>query len=251
LEEPLDYEPDMNDSIAAKASRQGRSGLEYIYDFLLTRGGTSIALWNASNYAGGNLDAVHEMLTDKKTVTGLSDAGAHVRGSGDMALPTFHLTHWARDRSRGPRLSLPFAVHKLSGSLADALDLHDRGRIRVGMRADINVIDHENLALELPYLADDLPTGGLRFLQHSRGYLATTVNGVVTRRFDSDTGERPGSLVRWGSDRGRWLRATSPRPERRGCSVDCPRCQNSTRPGSSPGRIDTLDRQPTASAGIR
>ena len=106
------------------------------------------------------------------------------------------LTFWARDRVRGPTLPLEAVIRMNSADLADAFGFADRGRLEVGLRADINVIDFENLQLDLPYLTDDLPKGGRRMLQKAKGYVATLVNGVVTRRNDQDTGARPGRLVR-------------------------------------------------------
>jgi N-acyl-D-aspartate/D-glutamate deacylase len=106
------------------------------------------------------------------------------------------LTFWARDRTRGPTLPLEAVIRMNSADIADAFGFTDRGRLQVGLRADINVIDFASLRLELPYLTDDLPQGGRRMLQAARGYVATLVHGVVTRRNDRDTGARPGGLVR-------------------------------------------------------
>ncbi len=106
------------------------------------------------------------------------------------------LTHWARDRSRGPRLTLEHAVRKQTLETADLYGLHDRGVVSVGRRADLNVIDFDALHLPAPYVVRDLPAGDQRMMQDARGYAATIVNGVITRRNDRDTGERPGRLVR-------------------------------------------------------
>jgi N-acyl-D-amino-acid deacylase len=196
LVEPLDYEPLASDSIEAMATAEGRDKFEWLYDYLLEDGGRSFAIWHSLNYADGNLDAVHDMLTDPITVSGLSDAGAHVKYIADMALPTFHLTHWVRDRKRGPRIDIEKVVNKLTAAVADAFTLSDRGRLEVGKRADINVIDLQNLSIDLPRWLTDLPAGGSRILQPSTGYVATVLNGVITRSYDEDTGERPGRLVK-------------------------------------------------------
>src|SRR5690606_10643612 len=111
------------------------------------------------------------------------------------------LTHWSRDRSRGERLPLEQLIHKQTAATARAVGLLDRGTLEVGQKADLNVIDYEQLALHAPRAVDDLPAGGRRILQDATGYVATVVSGVVTRRHDRDTGARPGRLVRVAHDR--------------------------------------------------
>ena len=113
-------------------------------------------------------------------------------------MTTFLLSFWARDRVRGPRFSAEAMVQKLTGRSAELYGLDDRGRITVGRRADINIIDFDNLRNSSPEMVFDLPKGGARLLQKSTGYKITMVNGVVTRRNDKDTGERPGRLIRHG-----------------------------------------------------
>jgi N-acyl-D-aspartate/D-glutamate deacylase len=136
------------------------------------------------------------MLLDPNTVSGLSDAGAHVNLISDCSASTFHLTHWARDRTAGELLPIELLVHKLSGGNAELYGFHDRGAVAVGKRADLNVIDLERLRIRAPELRYDLPAGASRILQPAEGYVATLVNGVATRRNDADTGERPGRLAR-------------------------------------------------------
>ena len=148
------------------------------------------------NYAKGSYDEVAEMLASPVTYSGLSDAGAHVRVISDGSLPTFSLIFWTRDRTRGPRFPVEFMVKKMTADNAELFNFSDRGRLAVGLRADINVIDLPHLALELPRMAADLPLGGKRLLQGAKGYVATIVHGIVTRRQDRDTGRRPGRLVR-------------------------------------------------------
>ena len=118
----------------------------------------------------------------------------------DASMPTFLLTHWTRDRSRGERLTLETVVQKQSAGTAAAAGLHDRGTIEVGKKADLNVIDYDRLTLHAPRSIADLPAGGRRILQDATGYAATIVSGVVTRRDDRDTGARPGRLVRGRQD---------------------------------------------------
>jgi N-acyl-D-aspartate/D-glutamate deacylase len=193
---PIDYEPTREESVVGRARALGVSAESLMYDLLLENEGRAFYAIFGSNFANANLDASREMLLHPDTVTGLSDAGAHVNFICDCTMPTFHLTHWVRDRSRGPRLGLEFAVNKLSKTNADLYGLTDRGSIEVGKRADLNVIDFDNLSIQAPFVRHDLPAGGSRVLQPSTGYKATVVNGVITRFDDSDTGERPGRLVR-------------------------------------------------------
>ena len=136
------------------------------------------------------------MLTHPASVVGLSDAGAHCNLLCDASMPTTMLVHWVRDRSRGPRLTLEAAVRMQTAETAAVYGLGDRGTLEIGKRADVNVIDLENLRLHHPEVVHDLPAGGGRILQGASGYRATVVAGVVTRRNDVDTGARPGRLVR-------------------------------------------------------
>jgi N-acyl-D-amino-acid deacylase len=167
-----------------------------MYDLLLADDGKAFYALLGSNFVNGTLDVCREMLLDDNTVTGLGDAGAHVSLISDCSASTFHLTHWARDRSQGDRLPIELLVHKLSGCNADLYGFADRGTLVEGKRADLNVIDLQNLRICPPELHRDLPTGASRILQPAHGYLATLVNGELTRRNDSDTGVRSGRLLR-------------------------------------------------------
>jgi N-acyl-D-aspartate/D-glutamate deacylase len=196
MNDPIDYEPTLDQSLAALAAARGRDPIEFLYDFLLEDEGTAVGVFMGANYADGNLDACREMLLDPNTVTGLSDAGAHVNFICDMAIPTFNLTHWVRDRTRGERLPIELVVAKCTSRPASLFGLGDRGTLEIGKRADINVIDLEALRIQPPRMHRDLPAGGSRFLQPSIGYLATLVAGVQTRDRDEDTGARPGRVAR-------------------------------------------------------
>jgi N-acyl-D-aspartate/D-glutamate deacylase len=196
LSEPVDYEPRFDQSVTARAQAAGIDPVELMYDLLLEDDGKAFYALLGSNFVNGTLDVCREMLLDANTVTGLGDAGAHVNLISDCSASTFHLTHWARDRRRGELLPIELLVRKLSGTNADLYGLTDRGTVTVGRRADLNVIDLDNLRILAPELHYDLPTGASRILQPAEGYLATIVNGTVTRRHDQDTGERPGRLVR-------------------------------------------------------
>ena len=193
LGDPPDYEPTRDRSIAGIAEATGKDTWEVLYDSIA---GGALLLGAFTNYANGSQDHLAVMLENPDTVLGLSDGGAHVRFICDASLPTYMLTHWTRDRTRGDRLSLESIVRKQTALTAEVVGLTDRGTLEVGKKADVNVIDLGHLTLRPPHPADDLPAGGRRILQNASGYVATIVSGVVTRRDDSDTGARPGRLVR-------------------------------------------------------
>jgi N-acyl-D-aspartate/D-glutamate deacylase len=196
LRDPVDYEPTFDDSVWATALARGIDPVEYMYDLLLEDDGHAFYALLGSNFVNGTLDVCRDMLLDPFTVTGLGDAGAHVNLISDCSASTFHLTHWARDRTAGEKLPVELLVHKLSGANAELYGFDDRGTVAEGKRADLNVIDLENLRILPPVLRHDLPTGVSRILQPAEGYLATLVAGEVTRRNDADTGARSGRLVR-------------------------------------------------------
>ena len=150
----------------------------------------------AMNYTNGNLDSVHDMLAHPGTISGLGDGGAHLMIISDAAMPTFHLSFWARDRKRGPTLPLEHMVAKLTNEPAKLYELKDRGTVETGKRADLNVIDLGNLRIEMPFVRFDLPLGSGRLLQCATGYRATIAGGVLTRRDDRSTGAKPGRLIR-------------------------------------------------------
>ncbi len=193
--DPPDYEPTDSQSIAGIARATGKDPWEVLYDEIAA--GT-LLLGAFLNYGEGSHDALREMIAHPDTVIGLSDGGAHVKMICDASMPTFLLTHWSRDRSRGQTLPLETVVQKQAAGTAAAVGLTDRGTIEVGKKADINVIDLERLTLHAPRSIADLPAGGRRILQDASGYKATIVSGIITRRDDQDTGARPGRLVRGG-----------------------------------------------------
>ena len=193
---PLDYEPDPSKRFDAIAAATGRTLEEVLYDTLSTGDGRQLAVDFAMNYIGGNLDMVYDQLILPHTVSGLGDAGAHLLMVCDAGGTTFHLSFWARDRKRGPILPLEAMVQKITGQAAEVYGLNDRGVLKLGARADVNVIDMAKLGNNLPEMVFDLPMGGGRFVQSSSGYRATLVHGDVTRLNDQDTGARPGRLLR-------------------------------------------------------
>jgi N-acyl-D-aspartate/D-glutamate deacylase len=198
LSSPLDYEPGPERKVKALAAAAGRTPQEYLYDHYAAGAGDGFNMTFGLNYAAGSLDRIHDLLRNPNVVSGLADAGAHMRLICDGAMPTFQLAFWTRERRRGPRLPVELMVRKLSAEPAALYGLADRGTIAVGKRADLNVIDHAALTVGNPRVAHDLPSGAGRLLQDSRGYVATLVAGIVTRRGDQDSGARPGRLVRSG-----------------------------------------------------
>jgi N-acyl-D-amino-acid deacylase len=191
-----DYEPDPRESVEGRARSAGRNPREVALDLLLEDEGHGFLYYPMMGYADGDLNPSYEMLTTGGAVVGGSDGGAHVAVICDAGMPTFMLTHWSRDRSRGPRLPVELSVRKMTRDPAQLYGLKDRGEIRPGMRADVNLIDFQRLNVAKPYLAYDLPTGAPRLLQDVTGYEATLLKGEVTRRRGEDTGARPGAVIR-------------------------------------------------------
>ena len=196
IETPVDYEPTKDKCFEARAKAAGQSQQEFMYDFLIGGDGRRFAIVLGSNYYENSHDCLHEMILNKHTVTGLSDAGAHVNMIFDGVAGTYQMMHWARDRKRGPLIPLEQLIFKQTYNNANLYGLTDRGSIEIGKRADINVVDHERLNLGPLQVFNDLPAGGNRILQSSVGYIATLVNGIQTRSHDMDTGSRPGRLIR-------------------------------------------------------
>ena len=194
--DPPDYEPTPDMTVAAIAAARGQDPLSAMYDLMLESDAGAMLMLPFFNYADGDCGAIYEMLQSPAGVSGLSDGGAHCGLICDASYPTFLLTHWARDRHRGPKFSLEYVVRKQTMDTATLFGLSDRGVIQVGKKADLNVIDMDALRLGVPKMVHDLPAGGRRLLQGATGYDATIVNGVVTRRNGVDTGARPGRLVR-------------------------------------------------------
>ena len=196
LNDPPDYEPPVESSIAAVARSQGISPEALAYDMLLEDDGRRMFFVGTTNYYDKSLDVTLEMLKHRDTVPGLGDGGAHLGVMCDATYSTFMMTHWARDRTRGERLPLPFVVKSLTSDTARVIGLNDRGVIKPGYRADLNVIDFEHLRLGLPKVHTDLPAGGRRIIQAATGYEATIVHGEVTFREGTATEALPGRLVR-------------------------------------------------------
>ena len=193
--DPPDYEPSEEMSIAAISVREGRAPDEVAYDYL-TEAENRFLYFPLVNYVHGDHEPIREMLTDPATLLGLSDGGAHCASIVDAGMPSFMLSHWGRDRRRGPRLPLELLVKRQTSETADFFGLSDRGRLQPGLRADVNLIDFDRLRLHRPELVNDMPAGGLRFVQRVDGYEATLVAGVPIFERGAHTGAMPGRLVR-------------------------------------------------------
>ncbi len=196
LGEPPDYEPPATRSVGAMARRAGVEPAEVVYDVLLADEGRGFLYYPLHNWVDGSLDDVHDMLGDPHLVPGLADGGAHVGTICDASNTTTLLAYWARDRD--PGLPLEWVVARQCRAAAEVVGLLDRGLLRPGLRADLNVVDHERLRLGAPFMAYDLPAGGRRLLQRAEGYLHTFVAGEETYTGGEATGALPGRLVRRG-----------------------------------------------------
>jgi N-acyl-D-aspartate/D-glutamate deacylase len=196
LGNPPDYEPGPERSVAAMAERTGRAAYEVVYDLLTAGAGTEWLYVPLMNYSEGSLEPQLAMMRHPGAVLSLADGGAHCGLICDASAPTFQLTHWVKNRARGPRLGLEEAVHMQTGRPAAVWGFTDRGEIRPGKRADLSVIDLDRLDLLPPRWAADLPAGGRRLLQDAVGYDMTMVAGRITWQDGEPTGELPGRLVR-------------------------------------------------------
>ncbi len=194
--DPPNYEPGYEDSIEALAKRAGRDPLEFLYDKMLEKDGKELLLLPVLNYSDLIADPIREMIYHPNAALGLGDGGAHCGIICDASIQTFMLTHWVRDRTRGEKIPVEFAVKRMGMDTASLYGLGDRGVVAPGLKGDLNVIDHDSLRLELPEMIFDLPAGGKRLMQRARGYQATVVSGTVTMREDEPTGELPGRLIR-------------------------------------------------------
>jgi N-acyl-D-aspartate/D-glutamate deacylase len=196
LGSPPNYEPGPENSLASIAAAAGRHPLEVAYEVMLEDDGHGLLYFPILNYSSMSLDPVREMLLHPRAVAGLGDGGAHCGVICDSPQPTFMLSHWTRDRTRGERLPLEWIVKKQTQDTARLYGFGDRGALQPGLLADLNVIDYEHLQLGTPKVVTDLPAGGRRLVQDAVGYLATIKSGVPTFENGTDTGARPGALVR-------------------------------------------------------
>ena len=195
MDEGFNYEPQAQESIAARAEAAGLSGAEYVYELMMREDGAGFVYLPILNYLDGNLDFLEPLQHREDTVNSLSDGGAHCGTICDAASPTFMLEHWVRDRVRGT-ISLENAIKRQCRDTARLYGLNDRGILKPGYLADVNVIDLDNIKLGKPWLAFDLPAGGKRLLQKARGYDYTIKSGQVTFEKGVLQDARPGGLIR-------------------------------------------------------
>ena len=196
LGDPPDYEPPKETSAESIAEREGRRPQEVVLDWMLEDEGKAFLFSPLGSYADHNHDAIREMVTHPASILGLSDGGAHCGLICDASFPTYGLTHWTRDRTRGEHIPIELIVHKQTQASAETYSLFDRGVLAEGMLADVNVIDHAALHLHAPYMTNDLPAGGRRLLQKVDGYLCTIKAGEVTVENGEIQSARPGRTLR-------------------------------------------------------
>jgi N-acyl-D-amino-acid deacylase len=199
------YEPDAEDSIAGIARARGMEPMEVMYDLLAANDGKELFYQPLGGYQAFSLDWQKQLLEHPNVLFGLSDGGAHCGVIADAGMPTFIMTHWGRDRTKGDKMTLEFIVRALTSNTAEAFGMFDRGRLQEGWIADLNIIDFEAMRLFRPEAIFDLPAGGRRLVQRAAGYDATIKAGEVIFRQGEHTGALPGKLVR----RSNVARATS------------------------------------------
>jgi N-acyl-D-aspartate/D-glutamate deacylase len=202
LGDPPDYEPTQEMSILERARRLGKTPQELAYDTLLEHDGHGI-IYMPLAFKDYSFEALRPLLTDPATVLSLSDGGAHCGVICDAGMPTYLLTHWVRDRQRGARIALETAIKRQTKDTAELYGLRDRGVLATGMKADLNLIDLDNLRLHAPEMIFDLPADGRRFVQRVDGYRYTIVSGEVTYENGESTGALPGKIVRRSPDTAR------------------------------------------------
>lgn len=191
-----DYEPESHMSIAAIAERAGRDPQEVLYDHMCEQGGRALIYFPLINFADHDFDALREQLLHPRALLSLSDGGAHCGLICDVSASTYLLSYWTRDRKRGARIPLERAVRMQTYDTASAYGLNDRGLLKKGLKADINIIDYEQLNIDAPRMVYDLPAGGRRLIQKARGYSATIVSGQPVYLDGEPTGDLPGKLIR-------------------------------------------------------
>ncbi len=196
LGENPNYEPNQEDSVAGIAKARGMDSMEVMYDLLVANDGRELFYQPLGGYQNFSLDWQKKLLEHPNVLFGLSDGGAHCGVIADAGMPTFIMTHWGRDRTKGEKMTLEFIVKSLTNDTAEAFGMFDRGRVSEGQIADLNVIDFDALRLHRPEAIFDLPAGGRRLVQRAEGYELTIKAGEVIFAGGEHTGALPGKLVR-------------------------------------------------------
>ena len=196
MRDPMDYEPSYAASVAGMAEQRDQDPRSLAFDMLTEGNGERIFFFPLVNYGDGDCETIREMMGHPNTLLGLGDGGAHCGVICDASMPTTLLTHWGRDRKRGDRFDLEWLVRRQTCDNARYFGMGDRGRIKVGAKADLNVVDFDRVNVRLPRIVNDLPAGGRRLIQEADGYEATYVAGKLVSRQGELTGARPGQLVR-------------------------------------------------------
>lgn len=199
LNDPPEYEPRPEAAVETAAAAAGKSPQEFVYDFMTEGDCGGMLLFPVTNFVTGDLEPVHEMMQDPATIIGLGDGGAHCGQICDASMPTFMLTHWTRDRTRGGKFPIEWAVRRITSETADFFGFKDRGRLAPGLKADVNLVDYDALQIRRPEVIFDLPAGGRRLVQRADGYVATIVSGQTVFENGESTGALPGQLVRAGT----------------------------------------------------
>ena len=196
LGEPANYEPDPELSVLSESKRLNLTPQEIVYDMLLEKDGRALIYHPLFNYEFGNLNHVETMLKHPYTIAGLGDAGAHCGAISDASFPTTLIQHWGRDRDRGEKLPLETLIRMQTYETSQLLGIKDRGLLVEGLKADINIIDFDNLTIHEPEIVNDLPAGGRRLVQKASGYSYTIVSGEIAFKDGEATGKLNGQLIR-------------------------------------------------------
>ncbi len=190
------YEPPIEASIAGIAESSNKSVMEVLYEELLNNDGKTFIWAPFGPYPDHSLDFYKMIIEFESSVAGLSDGGAHCGLICDASMPTWNISHWSKNREKGEKIPLEYVVRKQTKETAETFGLMDRGQIKEGYLADLNIIDYDNLCVFKPEMVHDLPTGSRRIIQKASGYKATIKSGIVTFKDDEATGAMPGSLIR-------------------------------------------------------
>lgn len=188
--ETPDYLVPTERTLGAMAEAASEHWSETFLRLSLESGGRGLFNWRMFSR---NLPELGQWLGHERVIPGLSDAGAHVSQVMDCGVTSFVLSYWVKAAGL---YSLAEGVRRLTSAPARVVGLKDRGTLKAGMRADVNVIDLDRVGERYPELVRDFPGGAPRYIQRSTGYVATLVNGEVTFRDGAHTGARAGEVLR-------------------------------------------------------